>query len=105
MAKFFEITLNKLSSPILSVTNTNGSDASIYLIKFLTAPFRQIEIYVKLLCELHRFTEVEFCVFQVIQNIFNFTNFKSNGKDHHVDRGDVQRSLEFYSDLTVYKLF
>jgi len=77
LAKFFEITINKLNSPILSVANTNGSDASIYLIKFLTAPFRQIEIYVKLLCELHRFTE-----------------------DHHVDRGDVQRSLEFYSDLT-----
>ena len=103
MAKYFEITTNKLNSPILSVTNTNGSDASIYLIKFLTAPFRQIEIYVKLLCELHRFIEIEFFRLKYLIKIL-FKHFITNEKDHHVDRGDVQRLLEFYSDLTVYKI-
>lgn len=56
----------------------NSLNASIYLSKNLAAPFKQLEFYLKILKEIQRYTE-----------------------DFHVDRGDVQRSIEFYSDLSV----
>ncbi len=60
-------------------SNVNSSAAIIlYLTKYLAAPFKQLDTYSKLLKELYRFTE-----------------------DFHSDRGDVQRSMEFYSDLSV----
>ena len=71
--KFYEPSFNKL--------NTSGSavnlTASTYITKLLIAPFKQLEIYSKLLKEIHRYTP-----------------------DFHVDRGDVQRALEFYTDLS-----
>ncbi len=66
-----------------SIINTSASlepsaVIAIYLTQYLAAPFKQLEAYGKLLKELFRFTE-----------------------DYHVDRGDVQRSMEFYMDLHV----
>ncbi|CAF1022275.1 unnamed protein product [Brachionus calyciflorus] len=75
LSKFFESTLAKMSSPLLPTTST--ITVAIYFTKFLAAPFKQLEIYVKVLKEIQRYTQ-----------------------DFHVDRGDVQRSIEFYSELT-----
>lgn len=75
LSKYFETSLSKMSSPLLPTTST--ITVAIYFTKFLAAPFKQLEIYVKLLKEIQRFTQ-----------------------DFHVDRGDVQRSIEFYTDLT-----
>jgi len=67
--KHFEI-VSSLNNP----SNTTG--ASIIIVKFLIAPFKQLEVYVKYLKEIERYTQ-----------------------DHHIDRGDVQRSIQFYSEL------
>jgi hypothetical protein len=77
IGKYFDLSaaFNKIKSPMLSNSNLN---ASIYISKYLTAPFKQLEFYSKTLREIHRFTE-----------------------DFHVDRGDVQRSIEFYTEFSV----
>lgn len=79
LAKFFESSLSKMINTASINANALSSTAvvTIYLTKYLAAPFKQLESYSKLLKELYRFTE-----------------------DHHVDRGDVQRSMEFYSELS-----
>lgn len=76
LSKFFEASIHKMTSPLLPATSTIV--VSIYITKFLAAPFKQLEIYVKILREIHRYTE-----------------------DYHIDRGDVQRCIEFYSDLSL----
>lgn len=72
-------------SPLLQTSPTSPTSpssssvaAAIYMTKFLAAPFKQLEQYVKMLREIHRYTE-----------------------DYHIDRGDLQRCLEFYSTLLV----
>lgn len=75
IAKFFEPTLSKMTSILLPTLTTPS--ATNYLTKFLLVPFKQLEIYVKLLKDIHRYTA-----------------------DYHIDRGDVQRALEFYSELS-----
>lgn len=72
---FFESSISKMSSPLVPVTS--NIVVAIYLSKFLATPFKQLEIYGKLLKEIQRYTE-----------------------DYHVDRGDLQRSIEFYNDLS-----
>jgi hypothetical protein len=63
---------------MISSLNTSSSTigASIFIVKFLIAPFKQLEVYLKYLKEIERYTP-----------------------DHHIDRGDVQRSIQFYSEL------
>lgn len=82
LAKFFETSMNKMnfSSIITSMPMEPSAIIAIYLTKYLALPFKQLETYGKLLKELYRFTE-----------------------DYHVDRGDVQRSMEFYMDLSVIR--
>lgn len=75
MSKYFESTLSKMISPLMPSVSANTAVA-IYITKFLAAPFKQLEIYVKILKEIHRYTE-----------------------DYHIDRGDLQRCIEFYSTL------
>ena len=76
LSKYFESSLTKLNSPLLMQTSS-PINVSIYVTKFLAAPFRHIELYVKILKEIVRYSE-----------------------DYHIDRGDVQRCVEFYSDLS-----
>jgi hypothetical protein len=69
--------LNKHFEMISSLnTSSSTAGASIFIVKFLIAPFKQLEVYVKYLKEVERYTS-----------------------DHHTDRGDVQRSIQFYSEL------
>jgi hypothetical protein len=100
LSKFFDSTLTKLTSPLLMQTSS-PINVSIYITKFLAAPFKHIELYVKLLKEIHRYSEVSFeSRFFLIQiKMSKFFVFFS--KDYHVDRGDVQRCVEFYSELSV----
>ncbi len=74
MIKFYEPSFSKLNSTNANVNLT----ASTYITKLLVAPFKQLEIYSKLLKEIHRYTQ-----------------------DFHIDRGDVQRACEFYAELSV----
>lgn len=82
LAKFFESSLTRMNIATSSPSMNTSAAVTLYLTKYLATPFKQLELYIKLLKELYRFTE-----------------------DHHIDRGDVQRSLEFYSELLVKIIF
>lgn len=74
LSKFFEPSYPRMNIP---PGNKNSAAVILYLTKYLATPFKQLETYSKLLKELYRFTE-----------------------DFHSDRGDVQRSMEFYAELS-----
>lgn len=57
LSKFFETSLSKMNSSLLTTTAT--ITVAIYFTKFLAAPFKQLEIYVKFLKEIQRYTKVE----------------------------------------------
>ncbi len=57
LSKFFEPILTKLT-PLNTTSNMANINLSIYMTKFLTAPFKHIEMYVKILKEIHRYSEV-----------------------------------------------